>query len=45
MYSRETIDLLNIKPKHWNDLMTEVPFTRDDIITLQVRPQVLVLSL
>lgn len=36
VYNRETIDRLNIKPGHWQDLMTDEPFTRSDIITLQV---------
>lgn len=36
VFSKETIDRLNIKPNHWQDLMTDVPFNRSDIITLQV---------
>lgn len=35
VYARETIDRLNIKPGHWHDLVTDEPFTRKDIITLQ----------
>jgi len=26
---------LNVKPGNWNDLMTDEPFKRKDIITLQ----------
>lgn len=37
VYCRETIDRLNIKPGHWFDLMTDEPFTRADLITIQVR--------
>ncbi|KAK4705896.1 peptidyl-prolyl cis-trans isomerase-like 2, partial [Phenoliferia sp. Uapishka_3] len=37
VYSRETIDRLNIKPGHWHDLMTDEKFTRADLITIQVR--------
>lgn len=35
VYSRESIDRLNIKPGSMNDLMNDEPFTRADIITLQ----------
>ncbi|GAA6024779.1 hypothetical protein JCM11491_000779 [Sporobolomyces phaffii] len=35
VYARESIDRLNAKPGNWNDLMTDEPFTRKDIITLQ----------
>ncbi|KAM0750840.1 cyclophilin-like protein [Meredithblackwellia eburnea MCA 4105] len=35
VFSRESIDRLNIKPGHWNDLVTDEKFTRADIITLQ----------
>ncbi|GAA6036688.1 hypothetical protein JCM8097_003428 [Rhodosporidiobolus ruineniae] len=34
VYARESIDRLNIKPGNWNDLLTDEPFTRKDIITL-----------
>jgi len=35
VYAWESLENLNIKPKHWNDLVTGEPFTRTDIITLQ----------
>lgn len=35
VYARESIDRLNAKPGNWNDLMTDEPFVRKDIITLQ----------
>ncbi|GAA5991894.1 hypothetical protein JCM5350_001966 [Sporobolomyces pararoseus] len=35
VYARESIDRLNVKPGNWNDLMTDEPFVRKDIITLQ----------
>ena len=35
VYAREAIDELNIKAKNWRDLVTDEPFTRRDIITLQ----------
>ncbi|KAL8287646.1 hypothetical protein RQP46_003504 [Phenoliferia psychrophenolica] len=35
VYARETIDQLNIKAGFWRDLMTDEPFTRADLITLQ----------
>jgi peptidyl-prolyl cis-trans isomerase-like protein 2 len=35
VYAQEAIERLNIKPKHWFDLMTDEPFTRKDLITLQ----------
>ncbi|GAA5895656.1 PPIL2 family peptidylprolyl isomerase [Sporobolomyces salmoneus] len=35
VYARESIDRLNVKPGNWNDLMTDEPFSRKDIITLQ----------
>ncbi|GAA5849200.1 hypothetical protein JCM8547_006476 [Rhodosporidiobolus lusitaniae] len=34
VYARESIDRLNIKPGNMNDLLTDEPFTRKDIITL-----------
>lgn len=34
-FSWDTIERLNIKPKHWRDLVNEEQFTRDDIITIQ----------
>ncbi|KAG9303668.1 hypothetical protein G9A89_018565 [Geosiphon pyriformis] len=35
VYSWEAIDRLNIKAKSWKDLITDEPFTRKDIITIQ----------
>ncbi|GAA5839584.1 hypothetical protein JCM9279_005989 [Rhodotorula babjevae] len=35
VYARESIDRLNIKARNMNDLLTDEPFTRKDIITLQ----------
>ncbi|KAI9329684.1 hypothetical protein DFJ73DRAFT_648635 [Zopfochytrium polystomum] len=35
VYAYESIDELNIKPKNWNDLMTDEPFKRKDLITIQ----------
>ncbi|RIA96928.1 cyclophilin-like domain-containing protein [Glomus cerebriforme] len=35
VYAYEAVDRLNIKTKHWKDLLSEDPFTRKDIITLQ----------
>lgn len=35
VYSYEAIDKFNIQAKHWKDLLTDEPFTRKDIITLQ----------
>jgi len=35
VYARESIDRLNIKPQNWNDLMTDEPFVKKDIIMLQ----------
>jgi len=36
VYAYEAIDRLNIKAKNWRDLLTDEPFTREDIIVLQV---------
>ena len=36
VYSFDAIDDLNIRSKNWKDLITEQPFTRQDIITIQV---------
>jgi len=33
VYTKESIERLNIKPQHWHDLMTDEPFKRSDIIT------------
>ncbi len=35
VYSYEAIEKLNMKPKNWKDLLTDEPFTRKDLITLQ----------
>ncbi|KAI8824424.1 cyclophilin-like domain-containing protein [Fimicolochytrium jonesii] len=35
VYSYEAVERLNIKTKNWTDLMTDVPFKRKDVITLQ----------
>ncbi|KAI8096409.1 peptidyl-prolyl cis-trans isomerase-like 2 [Halteromyces radiatus] len=35
VYAYDTIERLNIKAKHWKDLMTDEPFTRKDIIMIQ----------
>jgi len=36
VYAYEAVDRLNIKAKHWKDLLSDEPFTRKDIITIQV---------
>lgn len=36
VFAYDTIERLNIKAKHWKDLLTDEPFTRKDIIMLQV---------
>ncbi|KAI9193420.1 cyclophilin-like domain-containing protein [Polychytrium aggregatum] len=35
VYAFEAVEKLNIKTKHWVDLLEDVPFTRKDIITIQ----------
>jgi len=35
VFSQEAIDQLNVKTKNWKDLITDVKFTRQDIITVQ----------
>ncbi|KAL1919505.1 uncharacterized protein VTP21DRAFT_2198 [Calcarisporiella thermophila] len=35
VYAQDAIDKLNIKPKHWRDLLNDEPFTRKDLIILQ----------
>ena len=35
VYDYATLEELNIKSKNWKDLLTDEPFTRKDIITLQ----------
>ncbi|CEP16092.1 hypothetical protein [Parasitella parasitica] len=36
VFAYDTIDKLNIKAKHWRDLISDEPFTRKDIIMIQV---------
>ncbi|KAG1504757.1 hypothetical protein G6F46_001494 [Rhizopus delemar] len=35
VFAYDTLEKLNIKAKHWKDLLTDEPFTRKDIIMLQ----------
>ncbi|KAI7884102.1 peptidyl-prolyl cis-trans isomerase-like 2 [Lichtheimia hyalospora FSU 10163] len=35
VFAYDTIEKLNIKAKHWKDLLTDEPFTRKDIIMIQ----------
>ncbi|XP_021762473.1 peptidyl-prolyl cis-trans isomerase CYP65-like [Chenopodium quinoa] len=35
VFCYETIKELNIKTKNWKELLTDEPFTRDDLITIQ----------
>lgn len=35
VFSFDAIDRLNIKPNFWKDLLTDEPFTRKDLITVQ----------
>lgn len=35
VFTRESIDRLNIKPGFWRDLVSDEPFTRQDLITIQ----------
>lgn len=35
VFSYEAVEQLNIKTKNWKDLISDVPFTRKDIITIQ----------
>lgn len=35
VFAFDTIEKLNIKAKHWRDLLTDEPFTRKDIIMIQ----------
>ncbi|CAM6051939.1 unnamed protein product [Sphagnum compactum] len=35
VFCYEAIKELNIKPKNWKELLTDEPFTRDDLITIQ----------
>uniref|UniRef100_A0A8C0E845 Peptidylprolyl isomerase like 2 n=1 Tax=Bubo bubo TaxID=30461 RepID=A0A8C0E845_BUBBB len=36
VFAYEAVEQLNIKPKSYKDLLTDEPFTRQDIVTLQV---------
>lgn len=38
MFSYDAIEKLNIQAKNWKELITGEPFTRKDIIHIQVRP-------
>mmetsp|Transcript_4812 Transcript_4812/g.6207 ORF Transcript_4812/g.6207 Transcript_4812/m.6207 type:complete len:277 (-) Transcript_4812:916-1746(-) len=35
VYAMDAVQELNIKPRNWKDLMTDEPFTKNDLITLQ----------
>ncbi|SCV70221.1 BQ2448_1615 [Microbotryum intermedium] len=35
VYAYETVQTLNLKPGAWRDLLTDQPFTKKDVITLQ----------
>ncbi|KHJ42342.1 peptidyl-prolyl cis-trans isomerase, cyclophilin-type [Trichuris suis] len=35
VFSHEAVEELNLKPKHYKDLINDVPFTKGDIIVLQ----------
>jgi peptidyl-prolyl cis-trans isomerase-like protein 2 len=34
-HKMQAIQELNIKPKNWRELLTDEPFTRNDLITIQ----------
>lgn len=36
VYSRDSVERLNYKPQHMFDLLNDVPFKREDVITIQV---------
>lgn len=36
VFSYEAIRELNIKPKIWKELLTDEPFSKEDLITIQV---------
>jgi peptidyl-prolyl cis-trans isomerase-like protein 2 len=38
VFDMASLQLLAIKPKIWRDLVSDEPFTREDIITIQVGP-------
>ena len=35
LYCSQAVEQLNIKPRNFKDLLTDEPFTRKDIITIQ----------
>ena len=35
VYCHEALSELNFKPKNWRDLLSDMPFTRKDVIVLQ----------
>lgn len=35
-FQLQAVEQLNVKPKNFKDLLTDEPFTRKDIITIQV---------
>jgi peptidyl-prolyl cis-trans isomerase-like 2 len=35
VYAYEAVERLNLKAKYWQDLLTDEPFTRKDLITIQ----------
>lgn len=37
LFVTQAIKELNIKTKNWKELLTDEPFTKDDLITIQVR--------
>lgn len=45
VFAYDTIEKLNIKAKHWKDLLTDEPFTRKDIIMIQVMQMPFILSI
>jgi peptidyl-prolyl cis-trans isomerase-like protein 2 len=36
VYAYEAVEELNVRGKNWRDLMTDAPFTREDIVMIQV---------
>jgi hypothetical protein len=36
VFDMASLQLLAIKPKSWRDLVSDEPFTREDIVTIQV---------
>ena len=35
-FQSQAVEQLNLKPKNFKDLLTDEPFTRKDIVTIQV---------